>query len=638
VIPSPRAATLWALAAVAAAPCAAAQVAFSDQTAAAGVIHTAVLAPDMNGIHMYNGGAVGDFDRDGWPDVFLLGGGGTVADALFMNDRDGTFTNRAAAWGVAAFHRGRGATVGDYNHDGWPDIFVTSSGDMNFVDRPGQHILYRNNGNGTFTNVATAAGVRSASPTNSSATGAAFGDYDLDGDLDLFVCTWEGYNGNRLFENNGNGTFTDVTAAAGIDYLFWGFSPRFVDMNGDRYPELLIAADFVTSRYFVNDRDGTFTKSTTSGTCVEDNGMGSVIADFNRDGRPDWYVTSIWRDGSSQDGNYLYVNQGNHQYTILPAASGARDGGWGWGAEAIDFDHDRLTDIVETNGWVEPEFMNEPSYLFRNNGNMTFSEVHAGSGFDYTGQGRSLMTLDYDRDGDMDVLLTAFQGPVKLYRNDLSGPGTNWVEIRLDTSAVPSLAPDGYGSRIVAVAGGVTQYDWMDGGSTYLGRSETLSHFGLGAATTVDMTVEWADGTATALSGVSANQLITVGPSLSGTPGEASPGSAPAAQMRAAYDKATGRIDVFYTPSCNASNHTIYYGNLADVSTYGYSGAACWRGASGTASFVPAGAGGKFFVIVGNTGAIEGSYGRDGSGAERPEDVATPGCDMPRSLPPTCAP
>jgi hypothetical protein len=619
------------------APSASAQVAFSDQTTTAGLDHTAVLESDMNGIHMFNGGAVGDFNRDGWPDFFLLGGGGTTADALYINNGDGTFTDRAAEWGVAALHRGRGATVGDFNDDGWPDLYVTSSGDLNFGDRPGQHLLYRNDGDGSFTDIALAAGVNEASPTNSTGTSATFGDYDLDGDLDLFVCTWEGYNGNRLFRNNGDETFTDVTGTSGIDYLFWGFSPRFVDMNGDRHPELIIAADFVTSRYFVNDQDGTFTKSTTAGTGLDDNGMGSAIADFNHDGLPDWYVTSIYRDGTSQNGNYLYVNQGNDQYTALPESAGAKNGGWGWGVEAIDFDHDGWTDIVETNGWVEPEFVGETSYLFRNNGDMSFTEVQSGSGFDHTGQGRSLMALDYDRDGDMDVLVTAFEGPVRLFRNDVSGPSTNWIQVRLDTSGEPGLAPEGRGSRVIATTGGVSQYDWMDGGATYLGLSQRVSHFGLGSATTVDITVEWADGTDTVLFGVAANQSITVSPStVVGAPGETSSQNEPAEQMRAAFNGMTAMIDVVYTPSCDASNHTIYYGDLANIASYGYTGAACWLGSAGTASFDPAGVTNAFFLIVGSTDLVEGSYGSDGSGTERPESIGAASCDLPQDLSGTC--
>jgi len=615
----------------------AAEVAFSDQTATAGLSHTTDLFMDMSQRQMYCGGAVADFNRDGWPDLFLLGGGAAV-DALYINDGDGSFTDEAAAWGVGLTHRGRGATAGDFNNDGWPDLYITSGGDMNDGDRTGQHLLYRNNGNGTFTDIAVAAGVNEVSVVKLTPTGAAFGDYDLDGDLDLFVCGWEAADSNKLFRNNGDETFTNVTVEAGVAVNFYGFSPRFVDMDGDRYPELLISGDFGTSQYFINDGDGTFTRSTTAGTGLDTNGMGGTVADFNRDGRPEWYVTSIYRDGTIQDGNYLYVNQGNHQYEALTESAGARDGGFGWGTDAIDCDHDGWVDIVETNGWVDPEFVGEASYLFRNNGDMTFNEAQGGtSGLEHVSQGRSLMLLDYDRDGDMDLLMTGWDEPVALFRNEISGPNTNWIEIKLDTGAEPGLAPDGYGSRVVATTGGVTQYSWVDGGATYLGRSQPVAHFGLGGATTVDITVEWPDGTETLLSDAAVNQIITLGPTVGGAPGPASDPAAPAEQMRAGYTAASGLIELSYTPSCDASNHTIYYGDLADVGSYGYSGASCGRGVSGSTSFDPAGLDNLFFIIVGNTGMVEGSYGLDSTGSERPEDTGTASCDFPRDLSGACS-
>jgi hypothetical protein len=625
-------------------PALGATVSFSDQTVSAGLAHTPGSPADMGSKEMFHGGSVGDFNRDGWPDLFLLGGG-TIADALFINNGNGTFTNQAAAWGVDFVHRGRGSTVGDYNADGWPDLYVTSGGDMSGADRIGQHRLYENNGNATFTERGVAAGVNESSALYATATGAAFGDYDLDGDLDLFVCGWEPVtcvinpcDQNRLFQNQGDGTFTDVTSTAGIANNFDGFSPRFVDMNGDRYPELIVAADYRTSRYFVNDGDGTFTNMTAaSGTGEDDNGMGSTVGDFNRDGLPDWYVTSIWRDGSFQDGNYLYVNQGSHSYSILPETSGARNGGWGWGTEAVDFDHDGWTDIIETNGWWETtEWTGETSYLFRNNGDMTFTEVQNGSGFNHFGAGRTLLTLDYDRDGDMDVVVTSYSEPVSLFRNDVSGVDANWIELALDTSADATLAPDGYGAKITATAGGATQTYWLNGGASYLGRSQPVAHFGLGAETTADIVVEWPDGTTTSMPGLSANQIVTATPpSSGGAPGEAS--GDPAQRMRAAYNATTGQIEVEFTPACDSSNHTVVYGDLAGVSSYAYSGAACWVGQAGNASFDP-GLTNAFFLVVGNTGTVEGSYGEDHLETERPEYTGTPGCDLPQDLTGTCVP
>ena len=609
---------------------------FTDQTTAAGLSFTpSVTGPATTNHRFYPGGAVGDFNRDGWPDLFLIGGNG-VADALFINNGNGTFTNRASSWGVALIHHGRGASVGDFNRDGWQDIYITSGGDMTGADRSGQHILYRNNGNGTFTNVATAAGVNFTS-SSLTTTSSAWGDYDLDGDLDLFVMTWDiGNTGNRLFRNNGNETFTDVTIAAGIVQNLHGYAPRFADMNGDRYPELLLVADHLTSKYYVNNGNGTFTNRTsTSGTGLDDNGMGTNVGDFNRDGRFDWYVTSIYRDDQSTglDGNYLYVNQGSNVFAPLPASSGVKDGGFGWGTESLDFDHDGFVDIAETNGWLDAEYTNEPTYLFRNNGDMTFTR----SSLPKTCEGRSLMTLDYDRDGDMDMVITCWNAAVKLWRNDVTGPSSNWLEIFLDTSGVGALAPDGIGSRLTAATGVVSQYFTISRGATYLGQSQLVAHFGLGSASDVDqLTIEWTNGTTTVLNDVPANQIITASPSITGAPGESSSPSTPTPMMRASYNRVTGLIDVTYTPACNSSNHTIYYGDLSQLSSYSYSGAACGRGRSGATSFNPGGLNRAFFLIVGNTGLLEGSYGRRSSGVERPEDTATLGCDLPQDLSAVC--
>jgi len=604
---------------------------FTEQTTTAGLDFTTFVAPDVLLGEHYPGGAVGDFNRDGGPDIFVLGGGGGgTADGLFINNGDGTFDNRAADWGVELVHRGRGASVGDYNRDGWPDIYITSGGDTTGPDRSGQHILYRNNGDGSFTNVAVSAGVNSTF-SKLLTTSSAWGDYDLDGDLDLMVMTWGlGQNtGNRLFGNNDDGTFTDVTNSAGIVQNLFGFSARFLDMNDDRYPELLLVADFGSSQYYVNNGNGTFTNHTaTSGTGLESNGMGTNVADFDGDGLPDWYVTSAYRDdpAENKDGNYLYVNQGNHLFSALPHTDGVQDGGWGWGTESLDFDHDGSIDIAETNGWDDTEYDGEPSYLYRNNGDMTFTR----SALPKNADCRSLMTLDYDRDGDMDIAIMCHDDAMILWRNDVAGPDRNWIEIFLDTSAVDTLAPDGVGSRIVAQTGGVSQYFHMSRGATYLGQSQLVAHFGLADAMDVDqLTVEWTNGDVTVWNDVPANQIVTISPSIGGAPGESS-------TLHAGYNSVTGLIDVSYTPSCNASNHTIYYGELAQVSSYVYSGAACGRGVSGATSFLPGSLDNAFFLVAGNTGVVEGSYGHRSSGPERPEDGSTPGCDLPQDLSAIC--
>jgi hypothetical protein len=516
-----------------------AQVAFSDQTASAGLTFSTAPAVDAPGLPMWGGTSIGDFNRDGWPDVFVAGGG-RVADKLFINNGNATFTDQAASWGLTDLYRGNGTAVGDYDNDGDLDIFVTSAGDMSGGVNASQHRLYQNNfaqGSSSFTNVAAAAGVNFTSATVFFPFGASFGDYDLDGDLDLFVSTWSPpdgtpNDGNRLFRNNGNGTFTDVTVDAGVfDTTIHGFSPRFVDMNGDRYPELLLTNDFVSSRYFVNNGNGTFTNRTVlSNTAKDRNGMGTTVGDFNNDGLIDWYVTSIYTAAKRpNNGNIMYLNRGGNIFTQLPESVGVSDGGFGWGTVAIDFDHDGWQDLAETNGWMESEYQNEPSYLYRNNGNMTFTEVHAAAGLVNTHAGKGLVHFDYDLDGDMDILITSNNfngsdpltagGPISLYRNDLSGAATNWLQVRLDTTGT-GLAPDGFGSRLRIKVDGTYRYFALVGGSNFLGQSELVAHFGVGAASVIDeLYVVWSNGSTTLLQGVGANQSLTLVPPATFTPG-----------------------------------------------------------------------------------------------------------------------
>ncbi len=504
----------------------AAAATFTESSAAAGVnvSHAAIGLFDR--WDYLPGGAVGDFNNDGWQDIFMISGGvGGIPDRLFINNQDGTFTDRAVQSGLTRFHLGKGAAVGDFNNDGFLDLYVTSVGDFVRMG-PGHHKLYRNNGDGTFSNIALAAGVAfSASPQyEEDGFGAAFGDYDLDGDLDLFVAGFRSDNvGSRLFRNNGDETFTDVTAVSGPggSDLYSGttgslrvFAPRFIDMDGDRYPELLLAADFGTSAYFRNNGDGTFTDITvSSATSQEENGMGQTVGDFNGDGLMDWYVTSIHLPINNWTGNKLYLNQGGHVYTESSVALGVDDGGYGWSAVAVDFDHDGRLDLAETNGSTgfQGVFDNEPAYLWLQQPNGTFTESSFVSGFTHTGLGRGMSNLDYDNDGDQDVVIFSLNEPLTLLRNDLSGPNTNWVRIFLDTSAQPGLAPNGVGAKVSVTSGGQTQVRMVTGGDNFLSNSELSAHFGLGNATSLTtLRVDWPDGTTTILNNVTANRTMVV--------------------------------------------------------------------------------------------------------------------------------
>ena len=510
---------------------------------------------DYSVADMTGGAAVGDFNRDGWQDIFLLGGGGAV-DALYLNNGDGTFTDHAAAAGVALSHRGLAAAVGDFDGDGWQDLYVTSLGESTGDRRPGAHRLYRNLGapgtppggepGGTpggvprFEDVAAAAGVATTASPRPDGMGAAFGDFDLDGDLDLFVTGYQYHDGNKLFRNDG-GRFTDVTVAMlgpalDVDVLdTWGFAPAWVDMDGDRFPELLIAGDYGTSRYFLNDEGRYFRDLTAaSGTGAGAMGMGSAFGDFDGDGRFDWYLTSVYaRTGteSVRNGNQLYLNEGRHRFREASVAAGVNHGGWGWGAAAADLNHDGVLDLVTTNGWTRAnhqgdlEWLSEPTRVYvgrgvpAGDGARSDADV-AVPGFDFAqeqvglrhrDQGRGLIAFDYDNDGDRDILIVNLSGPVSLFRNDLAGPATNYLRVFLDGGKSRGVAPDGIGALVSIRAGGAEQQRYIGGEGVYLGSGELSAHFGIGAATVIDeLTVTWPDGTVTALQSVTANQALTV--------------------------------------------------------------------------------------------------------------------------------
>lgn len=518
----------------------AATLRFTDVTADANLAFTHATTIDHQSGPMVAGGAIGDFNLDGYPDLFVLGGGGR-ADALFINNRDSTFTDRAADRGLNERHRGVGATMADFDGDGDDDLYVTSFGAVTEVAGPGRHRLYRNEGD-YFVNVSVDAGVATTTTTHPDGYGAAFGDYDRDGDMDLFVGAWHSAPvlGARLFQNQGDGTFVNVTQDVGV--ITGGtsaFGAIWSDMDGDRYPELLVAGDFGTNRYYRNNTDGTFQElDPGSGQPVKPepplwsiskafNAMGATVGDFNRDGLNDWFVTAIWPTaGFANDfwGNGLYLNHGDHIFTEIAQGAGVHDGGWGWGTDAADFDHDGWTDLVMTNGWpiddttTGASFTGERAYLWRNDGDLTFTEMGVEAGLTHTGEGRTLLTFDYDLDGDRDIVILSCNEPLQLFRNDLittrrAPDDAHWLQVRLDTSRHRSLAPHGIGARITVVAGGVSQTRQMTSGGTYLGQSELVAHFGLHTNRSIEeLTVDWGGGHVTRRHHLKADRRITLRP------------------------------------------------------------------------------------------------------------------------------
>ena len=504
---------------------------------ATGLIHQHAPA---SGAHVtFSGGvSVGDFNRDGWQDLFVVTGG-EAPDRLYLNRGDGTFREAAERAGVAAVHRGHGSVVGDVDKDGWLDIYVTSFGPTDGPAMAGHHLLWLNLGSrrggvladGTpmFRNIALPALVATTSPEQPSGMGSAFGDYDRDGDLDLAVVAWlRDAGGSVLFSNEGIDEWTvlprflNATRRARLfDTEMHGFTPHIVDVDGDRWPEVLVAADFGSSRLYHNNADGTFTDVTTTARVgLDTNGMGGVLADVDNDDLLDWYVTSIWTtspfENPPNNGNYLYRNLGGVAFDPGPETRGplAR-GGWGWGVVAADLDHDGMQDLVTTNGSEDrntderQEWLEDATRVFHNRGADGFRDVAPEAGLDHRGQGRGLVRFDYDNDGDQDLLIVNSGGVPTLVANTGGTASGNWLWVELRPVLDLPVPPDGVGAVVRAATGGATLTRHIETGGGYLGSSELSAHFGLGAVAVVDeLRVEWPDGCDTALLAVAANRRL----------------------------------------------------------------------------------------------------------------------------------
>ncbi len=537
---------------------AAAQVQFFDATASSGLsgfTHSpnSLAVPGLNEWIM-GGIGVGDFNGDGWPDIYVPRGG-AGADRLFMNNGDGTFTNRAPEWGISLAHAGNGVACADFDGDGRIDIYVTSYGTaLDNLGQIGRHRLYRNLGS-SFVDVATAVGVHRSATTGSVANGAAWGDYDLDGDLDLAVAGWSSVHfGNRVFRNDG-GVFTETTPPVLLSAVTWGFQPAFVDITGDGFPELLIAADFETGRAFVNLRNGSFQLATDElGLGIDDNGMGHCVADFDRDGLPDYYVTSIHMDAPNPgmyNGNTLYMQRTEGvPFREEAVKRGCSDGGWGWGVVAVDLDHDGWEDMVEVNGRNAGQWANEQEYVYRNTGGGVFERLGASTGLNLAADARANALIDYDRDGDMDLLILVNAGPLNLYRNDSVKSG-GWLQVELSRSEGSRVAPHGLGSvvevrQVQGARGGGGEGEgseevglrrFVHSGSGYNASSEHLVHVGLpDASASVELRVEWPSGQTTVLGPLTPNQRISVAaPARSDLDGDDRVGTGDVAALLAAW-------------------------------------------------------------------------------------------------------
>ena len=494
-----------------------------------------------------------DYDNDGYLDLYIVNGS-TIdqlkdpartsesrRNYLFHNNRDGTFNDLTESARVEGGIWGQGVVAADYDNDGFVDLLVT-----NF----GPHILYRNNGNGTFTDVSRAAGVFGGTPWG---VGAAFADYDRDGDLDLYIvgyidfdihnpppprqpscqyrgvtigaCGPQGLQGapDVLFRNNGDGTFTDVTAAAGVtDHgLYYGFSVAFEDFDGDEWPDIFVANDSTPNYLYRNKGNGTFEEiAVMSGVALNQEGleqsdMGVAVGDVDNDGWTDLFVTTF-----SDDNYTLFHNDGKALFTdnSYPAGLGEPTIPYlGWATFFLDYNNDGWKDLFCVNGHLYPEVdehledvsYRQPSQLFENTGKGRFREVSAevGLGLLPLRSGRGAAAGDYDNDGDLDICIVNIDDRPTLLRNEGGNEGS-WLQIKVVGSVSNR---DGIGAIVKVVAGPLTQYDRVRTGGGYLSSSDTRLRFGLDGQEKADLVeIHWPSGTLDRITDVKANRLLVI--------------------------------------------------------------------------------------------------------------------------------
>jgi len=478
-----------------------------------------------------------DYDNDGWIDIFLLSGTrlegappGTT-NRLYKNNRDGTFTDVTKQAGLESVGWANAVCVGDYNNDGYDDLFCTFFG---------QNKLYRNLGDGTFKDVTREAGLIDAETRWGA--GCSFLDYDRDGHLDLFVsnylkfdfdhvprpgsganCNWKGipvncgprglpFGRHSLYRNNGDGTFTDVTNDAGLGkpWPSYGMTVVAADFNEDGWPDIYVACDSTPSLLFINQHDGTFKEEgiqrgvALSNDGGEEAGMGVGIGDYALDGHLDIFKTHFAEDGT-----------GNFDDRTLAAKLGVEVRFASWGAGIVDLDNDGWPDIFFVTGSVYPEVEKllpqnpnkSPRILFRNLTNGAFEEIaDAGPGVTTPHSSRGCAFGDFDNDGDIDILILNMNEPPSLLRNDLRG-AHHWLKVKLIGTKSNRGA---IGARVLAHYAGRTQAQEVLSQSSYYSCNDSRLHFGLGPAATVDLTIRWPSGIAEEFRNVGCDKLITI--------------------------------------------------------------------------------------------------------------------------------
>jgi hypothetical protein len=517
---------------------------FTDITEQAGVTFKHVSSPEKRYIveSMSGGVALFDYDNDGRLDIYfvnsltvdLVKSKGKTRSVLYRNLGDGTFADVTDKAGVGDVGWGMGVAVADYNNDGFEDLYVTCVG---------PNRLFRNNGDGTFVDVTNKAGV--GDPRWSA--GAAFFDYDADGRLDLFVsnyvafdfnnlpefgkgklCQYKGIpvqcgprglpgEGDSLYHNNGDGTFTDVSKKAGVadPNGYYGLGVIASDFDEDGLIDLFVANDSTPNFHYKNNGDGTFKElGFTSGLAVNENGseqgsMGVTVADYNHDGRLDLFVTNF-----DDDYNTLYRNDGRNSFTDVSHAARVAAVSLpyvGWGTKFFDYDNDGWVDLFVANGHVYPQIPSyqQRNFVHRNNRDGTFSDTNVplGALANEKRVGRGAAFGDLDNDGDVDIVLNNLDGAAQVLRNE-GGSANNSVLVKL--VGVKSNR-GGVGARVKVVAGDLMQVDEVRSGDSYLSQSDTRLHFGLEKRTKVDLIeIRWPSGAVERVTGVAANKIVTI--------------------------------------------------------------------------------------------------------------------------------
>jgi hypothetical protein len=505
---------------------------FSEVAAAAGLDHVQGLHwtdPDYPfglqypGPLQSGGVAVGDYDGDGSPDLYVT----TLAgpDVLYRNQGDGTFANVTDAVGLGGARNSSGAAWGDVDGDADLDLYVT-------VMQGTHNWLFVQQGDGTFVEEALARGADLEGPFEHQAYSASFGDYDADGYPDLHLTEWYPYplqpSMTRLLHNRGAaqpGYFDDATDAAGVSMEevhpdgTYAFTSSFADMDDDGRPDLLIAADLGSSRLFWNAGDGTFVDGTQAAAVgTDDTGMGSAIGDYDGDGRLDWFVSAIQCPAPVSldwpcpaDGNRLYRNLGGRRFADCTDAAGVRDADWAWSSSFFDFDNDGAQDLVVTNGYAsDARFAQDRTRLWQNRGDGRFRERGVQAGVAAPGaDGRGLAVLDYDADGDLDLFVVRFANTPLLFRND--GPVGGYLRLRLKGRA-PNTQALGARVTLEAAEGGAAQVRELRAGSNFVGQNESVLHFGLGAGAGAvsRVVIRWPDATQQVLTDVARDQVLEV--------------------------------------------------------------------------------------------------------------------------------